>query len=74
MGVQPRRWQLWVALGLVYVVWGSTYLAIKLAVRTLPPLLAGGTRFLVASAILAAVLALTGRSLRISRRDRKSVV
>jgi drug/metabolite transporter (DMT)-like permease len=69
VNVEPRRWQLWVALGLVYVVWGSTYLAIKLAVRTLPPLLAGGTRFLAASAILASVLAITGRSLRISRRE-----
>jgi drug/metabolite transporter (DMT)-like permease len=67
--VEPRRWQLWVALGLVYVVWGSTYLAIKLAVRTLPPLLAGGTRFLAASGILAAVLALTGPSLRISSKE-----
>jgi len=67
--MEQRRWQLWFALGLVYVVWGSTYLGIKIAVRTLPPLLAGGTRFLVASALLATVLALTGRSLRISRRE-----
>ena len=67
--MEQRRWQLWLALGLVYVVWGSTYLGIKIAVRTLPPLLAGGTRFLVASALLAAVLTLTGRSLRITRRE-----
>jgi drug/metabolite transporter (DMT)-like permease len=61
--------RLWVALWTVYVVWGSTYLAIKLAVRTLPPLLTAGTRFLLASAILAAVLALAGRALRVSRRE-----
>ena len=41
-----------VALGTVYVVWGSTYLAIKYAVDSLPPLLAMGGRFLLAGAVL----------------------
>jgi drug/metabolite transporter (DMT)-like permease len=51
-----------VALGTVYVVWGSTYLAIKYAVTDLPPLLAMGCRFLLAGTILtAAVLVLRGR-------------
>jgi len=45
----------WVALGLVYVVWGSTYLAIKEAIATIPPLLMAATRFLAAGAILFAV-------------------
>jgi drug/metabolite transporter (DMT)-like permease len=40
------------ALGTVYVVWGSTYLGIALAIETMPPLLMGATRFLVAGAIL----------------------
>ena len=53
------------ALAIVYVVWGSTYLAIKVAVRTLPPLLAAGTRFLAASAVLALVLVVARRSLRV---------
>lgn len=61
--------RLWGALWIVYVVWGSTYLGIKLAVRTLPPLLTAGTRFLAAAAILAAVLALARRSLRVGRRE-----
>ena len=56
----------WAALLVVYVVWGSTYLGIKIVVETLPPLLSGGTRFLVASALLAAILALRGTSLRIT--------
>lgn len=43
------------ALGTVYLVWGSTYLGIALAIETLPPLLMGGIRFLVAGAILYAV-------------------
>lgn len=40
------------ALGTVYLVWGSTYLAIRVAVDTLPPLLMSSVRFLVAGGIL----------------------
>src|SRR5579862_1917060 len=40
------------ALGLVYVIWGSTYLGIEVAERTLPPLLMLSLRFLLAGAIL----------------------
>jgi drug/metabolite transporter (DMT)-like permease len=40
------------ALAAVYLIWGSTYLAIKIAVATIPPLLAAGTRFLIAGALL----------------------
>ena len=53
---QPKRAEIWAALAIVYVVWGSTYVGIKLAVRTLPPLLTAGTRFLAAAAMLALVL------------------
>ena len=60
---------IWAALLVVYVLWGSTYFGIKVAVETLPPLLAGGSRFLVAGALLATILALRGTSLRISRRE-----
>lgn len=42
----------WGALWLVYLVWGSTYLAIELAIRTMPPLLSMGARFLTASLLL----------------------
>ena len=63
------RIELWSALAIVYVVWGSTYLGIKIAVRTLPPFLTAGTRFLAAATILAAVLALLRRSLRVPRRE-----
>lgn len=47
---------MWLALGTVYVVWGSTYLAIRVVVETLPPFLSAGVRFIVASAVLAAWL------------------
>jgi drug/metabolite transporter (DMT)-like permease len=44
------------ALGTVYVVWGSTYLAIAYVVETMPPFLAGSARFLVAGSLLLAFL------------------
>jgi drug/metabolite transporter (DMT)-like permease len=62
----------WVALALVYVLWGSTYLAIKVAVETLPPVLAAGSRFLTAALLLAGILVLRGTSLRISRAELRS--
>lgn len=45
----------WAALVAVYIVWGSTYLAIRVTVETIPPLLSAATRFLVAGAILYAL-------------------
>jgi drug/metabolite transporter (DMT)-like permease len=59
----------WIALAVVYVVWGSTYFAIKIAVETLPPLLAAGSRFLTAAIVLAAILAWRGTSLRLTRAE-----
>jgi drug/metabolite transporter (DMT)-like permease len=63
------RWKLLTALWTVYLVWGSTYLAIKLSVRTLPAFLSAGSRFLLAGALLALILTATGRSIRVSRRE-----
>jgi drug/metabolite transporter (DMT)-like permease len=42
----------WIALGIVYLVWGSTYLAIRVGVEHLPPLLLAGTRYVIAGALL----------------------
>jgi drug/metabolite transporter (DMT)-like permease len=42
----------WAALGVVYVVWGSTYLAIRVGVAHFPPLLMAGTRYAIAGALL----------------------
>jgi drug/metabolite transporter (DMT)-like permease len=44
--------RVWLALLVVYVVWGSTYLGILLTIRTIPVLLAGALRFLIAGALL----------------------
>jgi drug/metabolite transporter (DMT)-like permease len=48
------------AFGAIYLVWGSTYLAIRVAIETLPPFFMAGTRFLVAGVILHAVGRLRG--------------
>ena len=46
---------MWLCLGIVYVVWGSTYLAIRVAVETMPPLLMGAARFMIAGLLLYAI-------------------
>ncbi len=64
-------WQVWLALGTVYLVWGSTYLGIRVMVRYLPPMVAMGARFVVAGTLMATgVRLLTGRrALRVSARQ-----
>jgi len=56
---------LWAALATIYIVWGSTYLAIRIMVETMPPLLGAGVRFAVAGAIFWAVLRLRGGAERV---------
>ncbi|HVM30357.1 MAG TPA: EamA family transporter [Candidatus Limnocylindrales bacterium] len=51
-------WSIWTALVTVYLVWGSTYLAIAVVVQTMPPLLSAGGRFLLAGALMAGFVAL----------------
>jgi drug/metabolite transporter (DMT)-like permease len=48
----PLRWRVAAALGAVYLIWGSTYLAIRFAIETMPPFLMAGVRFLVAGGAL----------------------
>jgi len=59
-------WKVWGALWTIYIVWGSTYLAIRVMVETVPPLLGAGTRFAVAGAVMVAVLS-ARRSVRLTR-------
>src|SRR5262245_21567206 len=44
--------KIWIALSALYIVWGSTYLAIRFAVDTLPPFLQAGLRFFISAVIL----------------------
>ncbi|MFD9941394.1 EamA family transporter [Nonomuraea sp. NPDC059023] len=48
----------WGALAIVYVVWGSTYLGIGIAVESLPPMLSGSMRFITAAVLLGGFLLL----------------
>ena len=48
----PSTAAVWAALATIYVVWGSTYLGIMVAIETLPPLLMSAARFVVAGAFL----------------------
>jgi drug/metabolite transporter (DMT)-like permease len=58
--------RVWAALGAIYLIWGSTYLAIRLMVETVPPALGAGVRFLVAGAAMLAFL-LYKSSIRVTR-------
>lgn len=49
---KPTLWMIVLAFATVYIVWGSTYLAIKIAVGTIPPLFLAGIRFLISGGIL----------------------
>ncbi|KQX47699.1 MULTISPECIES: EamA family transporter [unclassified Streptomyces] len=72
-GVPARRitGAVWAALGIVYVVWGSTYLGIRIVVETLPPFLSGGARFVTAGLLLAAIVAWRQgpAALKVTRRE-----
>lgn len=52
--------RIWAAMLSLYIIWGSTYLAIRFAVETIPPFLMASTRFLVAGGLLYGVVRLTG--------------
>jgi drug/metabolite transporter (DMT)-like permease len=59
MSSEPSRTKVWLALWVVYLVWGSTYLAIRVAVHPdhgtgVPPLLLAGSRFVVAGLLMLA--------------------
>lgn len=64
----PRSFRLLVILAFaaVYVLWGSTYLAIRYAIETLPPFLMAATRFLIAGGILFTWATFNGESVRTS--------
>jgi len=59
------------ALGVVYLVWGSTYLAIRVVVEEAPPLLGMGSRYVTAAVLLGLLLSLRGglRRLLVTRRQ-----
>jgi drug/metabolite transporter (DMT)-like permease len=60
--VRPERNRLAIlaAFAAIYLIWGSTYLAIRIGLETMPPFLLAGTRFMVAGTLLYAWLRLRG--------------
>jgi len=64
----PARLAMFAAWTIVYVVWGSTYLAIRVAVEDVPPALLAGVRFILASLVLGALAIARGQ--RVPRSPR----
>lgn len=66
---EGHRFRVMFSFALVYLFWGSTYLAMRVAVRDLPPFVIGATRYLISGPVMLAFCALSGRKLRLSRHD-----
>ena len=49
---KPTSWRVLLAFAIIYLVWGSTFLAIRVGVREVPPFLLAGLRFLIAGTVL----------------------
>ena len=60
LSVRPERFRLLLAFFLIYFIWGSTYLAIRFAIETMPPFLMAGTRFFAAGLLMLGFLRLKG--------------
>jgi drug/metabolite transporter (DMT)-like permease len=64
----------WIAFGLLYVVWGSTYFAIRIAVRSWPPFSAAGLRFVIAGGLPLLVLRARGEPWPSARQWRNATI
>jgi drug/metabolite transporter (DMT)-like permease len=69
--VNAQRARIWIGYAVICFVWGSTWLAIKIGLQSVPPLIAAGVRFLIASAILLTILKLRGISIPSTPETRK---
>lgn len=65
---RPATWKLVLAFAIIYLVWGSTFLAIRIGVREVPPFLLAGMRFILAGIVLFAWARAKGAPLP-SRRE-----
>jgi drug/metabolite transporter (DMT)-like permease len=65
----PRRIHTVIAFGLVYVLWGSTYLGIRIAIEHFTPLMMGALRFTTAGLLMLGFRRLGGHRIRVQRRD-----
>jgi drug/metabolite transporter (DMT)-like permease len=74
VGVPAPNWQVWIGLWIVYLVWGSTYLAIRVVVETVPPFLSAGARFGFAGAAMLAFLAVRRGPAAVLRLERAQLL
>jgi drug/metabolite transporter (DMT)-like permease len=65
MSRAPRLWVVG-AFAIIYFIWGSSYLGVRYAIETLPPLCMAGLRFLVAGSLLLLWVLLRGGSFRVT--------
>ncbi len=73
-GTAPRRSALILAFTAIYLIWGSTYLGMRVAVETMPPFLMAGSRFLIAGGALFFFLKLRGAPWPTARQWRINAV
>lgn len=69
MATQARLGLVAVALTIVYIVWGSTYLAIRVVVEEMPPMTGMGLRFALAGLLLGLLLKLRGVDIKVTRAE-----
>src|SRR3954447_2672527 len=70
----PQVMRVWAALGAIYLIWGSTYLAIRLMVETVPPALGAGVRFVLAALAMLGLLPPRRGGLRAVRVTRSQLL
>jgi len=60
---KPALWLILVAFAATYIIWGTTYIAILVGIKTLPPFLMAAIRFAIAGVVMLAVAAIRGENL-----------
>src|SRR5215472_8501509 len=66
---EQHRLRIAISFGLVYVLWGSTYLAMRVAVQHIPPYAVGSARYMVSGLLMLLWCFLTGKKIRITGQD-----
>src|SRR5260370_29068557 len=64
-----HRFRIAFSFALVYLFWGSTYLAMRVAVATVPPYAVGSVRYMISGSLMLLWCAVTGRKIRVNRND-----
>ena len=74
MSMNSERIRIWIGFVTVSFVWGSTWLAIKIGLTSVPPLIAAGLRFLIASGILYIIIRVRNVQIDLSPNAKKLYV